>query len=418
MADDSSTPDRPPALIRQFREYTRVPPEINHAPGPEYADNRRGYGMILGMERTPGGRLWVSWIAGGDSEVAYALLAYSDDDGQTWTPPTTVIDPHKHNVEGLPPWRILVGNLWMDPKGRLWFFFDYSIGYFDGRAGTWRILCSNPDSDRPVWSEPRRIWHGAVLNKPLVLSSGPWLLPISLWDYSKLWPYINNRKNLGPVGFKSMFTELDLYRGVNLFQSTDEGASWQRIGGISFPRPDFDEPCIVERKDGSLWMLARTGDGLFETTSMDQGHTWSAPAPVPHILNTNARHFLRRLKSGNLILVKHGEHVDRYADGTTEFRRYRGRSHLTAFLSEDDGRTWKGGLLLDERNPVTYPDGVQSPDGTIYICYDHDRFAEREILMARITEADVLAGKLVTEGSRLKRLVSKATGQSTEAKTP
>ncbi len=36
------------------------------------------------------------------------------------------------------------------------------------------------------------------------------------------------------------------------------------------------------------------------------------------------------------------------------------RSHLTAWLSEDDGKTWRGGLMLDERATVSYPDGFQA----------------------------------------------------------
>lgn len=407
--------ERPPALSDELRDFSLTPPEIDYSPGPEYASDQLGYAMILGMERTPEGRLWISWIAGGDSEMAYALLAHSDDDGKTWSHPTMVIKPTIK--EGLPPWRILVGNLWTDPQGRLWLFFDYALGYFDGRAGTWKMVCENPDSEKPVWSKPERIWHGAVLNKPTVLSNGDWLLSISLWDKSKLWPYIKNRKNLGPIGFKTMFTDLDPYRMVNLFKSTDNGKSWKRIGGVKYEKPDFDEPYVVQRKDGSLWMLARTGRGLSESFSHDLGKTWTEPVLTTKIRNTNSRHFFRRLDSGNLLLVKHGTKIDLYADGTKEFKRYKGRSHLTAFISKDDGKTWQGGLLLDERTKVTYPDGVQSPDGTIYISYDHKRLVEREIMMARFTEADVLAGKLVTEGSKLKILVSKATGESTEAKS-
>lgn len=36
------------------------------------------------------------------------------------------------------------------------------------------------------------------------------------------------------------------------------------------------------------------------------------------------------------------------------------RSHLTAYLSKDDGTTWTGGLMLDERRGVSYPDGQQT----------------------------------------------------------
>jgi hypothetical protein len=82
------------------------------------------------------------------------------------------------------------------------------------------------------------------------------------------------------------------------------------------------------------------------------------------------------------------------------------RSHLTAFLSDDDGRNWTGGLLLDDRMNVSYPDGVQAPDGRIYIVYDRERFAAREILMAVFTEADARSG---TDGNaRLRVVVNRA----------
>jgi hypothetical protein len=46
------------------------------------------------------------------------------------------------------------------------------------------------------------------------------------------------------------------------------------------------------------------------------------------------------------------------------------RKELTAFLTTDEGKTWSGGLLLDERNNVSYPDIAQAPNGDIYVHYD------------------------------------------------
>jgi hypothetical protein len=46
---------------------------------------------------------------------------------------------------------------------------------------------------------------------------------------------------------------------------------------------------------------------------------------------------------------------------------------MTAFVSENDGATWKGGLLLDERES-SYPDGVQAEDSTLFVIYDHQRY--------------------------------------------
>jgi hypothetical protein len=97
------------------------------------------------------------------------------------------------------------------------------------------------------------------------------------------------------------------------------------------------------------------------------------------------------------LLVKHGP-----IDERTE------RQDLTAFLSQDEGRTWYGGLLLDGRIGVSYPDGDQAPDGTVYIIYDHSRTVEREILMARFTEQDVEAGKCVADSAELRLLVNRA----------
>jgi hypothetical protein len=155
---------------------------------------------------------------------------------------------------------------------------------------------------------------------------------------------------------------------------------------------------VVELGDGRLWMLVRTGYGIGQSFSSDGGHTWSPGGPswIPHI--PAARFLIRRLSSGKLLLVKHTP-----PDGKT-------RAHLTAHLSADDGRCWYGGLLLDERAGVSYPDGVQAPDGTIYLIYDYSRQGEKQILMATFTEEDVAAEADVSGKVRLRVLVNQATG--------
>jgi hypothetical protein len=88
--------------------------------------------------------------------------------------------------------------------------------------------------------------------------------------------------------------------------------------------------------------------------------------------------------------------------------RFQGRNNLTAMLSEDEGKTWYGHLILDERSDVSYPDGVEGSGGVCYVIYDRERTKAKEILLARFTETDVEAGKPATEACRLKQLVSKA----------
>jgi hypothetical protein len=370
-------------VMRRVADLALIPPRLNTSPLPEYDYDRLDYGMTIGIERTPRGRLWACWVGGGDSPKAFFVLATSDDDGETWSKPRLVVDSHSPN---LPMDRsILVGNLWTDPLGRLWLFFDQSMHMFDGRAGVWAALCENPDADQPQWSAPRRIWHGVMLNKPTVLSSGEWLLPISL----------NQREGFGP--FAGLFPELGPLRGAHVFVSADEGATWARRGSVPFPNPDWHEHMLVERKDGTLWMLARTTNGIMESVSADDGRTWSQPTDTGRMRHPRARFFIRRLVSGRLLFVKHGDAID----------AHQGRTKLSAWLSDDDGRNWDGGLILDERSGVSYPDGVQAPDGTIYISYDRNRATDGEILLARFTEKDIMARWIVDAKSGLKILISR-----------
>jgi predicted neuraminidase len=340
------------------------------------------------------------------------MLATSDNDGATWSKPRVVIDPT--DPPNAPQRRALVGNLWTDPLGRLWCFFDQSLGYFDGRCGDWFIRCDDPDAAEPTWTKPVRFADGCTLNKPTVLSSrtgtparrsqdgqespsynGDWLLPVALWTRDRI--SIGTSVGVPQDLFKDAHKDLDVIRMANVFASTDQGKTWTQRGGVAFPDTAFDEHMIVELKDGRLWMLARTTQGISESFSSDKGATWSDPQPSS-IKNCSARFFIRRLASGNLLLVK---------NGPIDVRLPR-RSSMTAFVSTDDGQTWSKGLLLDDRALVSYPDGFQAPDGTIYILYDWNRHTDAEILLAKFREEDVLAGKFISPGAKSRMLVNKA----------
>ena len=356
-------------------------PYVNLNPGPEYGDATRAFQGIPGIERAADGRLWATWYAGGPGEGPenYVLLATSDNDGRTWSPPKLVIDP-PDLVRAFDPC------LWHDPLGRLWLFWAQGYHHWDGRAGVWAIVTENAGVENPAWSEPRWLSNGIMMNKPTVLSTSEWLLPVSIWAGGA------NCKGKAPAF--DMGDEI----GANVVCSTDQGQTWRLWGQAHVPEPSADEHMIVERNDGSLWMLIRTKPGIGESVSTDRGRTWGPgnPNAIEHV--PGARFFIRRLLSGKLLLVKHDP-----PNKTS-------RSHLRAFLSDDDGHTWYGGLTLDERDKVSYPDGVQAPDGTIYIIYDYNRRGDKEILMAVFLEEDVARGEPASPQTRLRVLVNKATG--------
>jgi hypothetical protein len=222
-----------------------------------------------------------------------------------------------------------------------------------------------------------------MMNKPTVLTTGEWLLPAAVWNVST-----------ARVSDATARYNPGVDTGTNVVVSADHGKTWSRRGQSQVPDRTFDEAMFVERKNGDLWLLVRTKYGIGESISRDRGKTWTpgAPSTIPHI---NARFFIRRLRSGRLLLVRHNP------PGTDKWR-----SHLTAFLSEDDGLSWKGGLLLDERVGVSYPDGVEAPDRTIYVIYDFDRKGARQILVSTFSEPEVLAGKASSPKARSPILVN------------
>jgi len=146
----------------------------------------------------------------------------------------------------------------------------------------------------------------------------------------------------------------------------------------------------------------RTNYGIGQSTSLDGGKTWT-PGSDSRLGGPNSRVAIRRLKSGNLLLVNND--TPQLMPG--EERGYIDRKDMMAWLSADDGQSWRGRLLLDERNGVSYPDIVEGDDGFIHVVYDHDRQKHGQILLARFTEEDVLKGDFVTPGGYT-RLVAAA----------
>ncbi|QDV67051.1 BNR/Asp-box repeat protein [Rosistilla carotiformis] len=351
--------------------FLKAPAHVGAPLPKDHAVTNRAFQGIPSLAVAPGGRMWVNWYAGitpGEDHNNYVAVSTSGDGGATWKE-VLIVDP-----DGSGPVRAYDPELWMAPDGRLFVFWAQAVGHGGSIAGVWCVSTDQPDSENPTWSKPQRLTDGIMMCKPTVLSSGEWVLPASTWR------------------------ETD--ESARMIVSEDEGKTWALRGACNVPVKDrqFDEHMFVERKDGSLWMLVRTNYGIGESVSKDRGKTWPELTPST-IQHPSARFFVRRLASGNLLLVKHGP-VDRRT----------GRSHLMAFVSSDDGASWGGGLLLDERGGVSYPDGQQTADGMIHIVYDFSRTDARQILTAHFREQDVAAGRDVSGDVRLRQVVSQASG--------
>jgi hypothetical protein len=177
--------------------------------------------------------MWVTWYAGitpAEDHNSYVVVAVSKDKGNSWEE-ILAIDP-----DGSGPERAFDPQAWVSPDGQLWIFWSQQ----GANAGLWAVTTTQPDCNFPEWSEPRRITEGTMMGKPLILSGGEWAIVPS---------------------------SRDVDNSAWLVVSCDQGNSWQERGAVDIPEIErnCDEHSVVERKDGSLWMLIRVKSGIGES---------------------------------------------------------------------------------------------------------------------------------------------------------
>lgn len=355
----------------------------------KYNSEYRLWQGIPGIAVTPKGRIFLTFYSGGTKEEIgnYALVIKSDD-GKSFSEPIAVAYDEEH--------RCYDPCLWIDPIGRLWFMWSYAPEH-----AVYAVICDDPDADEIIWSKERVIGKDVMMNKPTVISTGEWLFPIAVWNY-------------GVRAISKEYDSKETERGSFVYKTIDNGVSFEKIGGANIDNRSFDEHMILEFKDGCLGMYVRTNYGIGVAYSFDKGKTWTE-GEDSGFGGPCSRFFIRRLKSGRILLINH--------------KNFSGRNNLTAMLSEDECKTWKYSMILDERSNVSYPDAVEGDDGYIYIAYDRERGAflnklddiysqEREILIAKITENDIINGKITDCKSYIKRPASKLGKYALESENP
>ncbi len=279
------------------------------------------------------------------------VVITSTDDGRTWSLPRTVADPPGDT-------RAFDPTLWMAPDGGLWLIYNVA-NLAEQRHQVWVAVNPTPDDPDSSFGPGRPLDLGVPyafrMNKPLVLRDGRTLLPVT-W---------------APQAPDNWFAGPAQRNGVAIWDDQDV---WQVHGSVEAPHWAL-ENMLVERRDGSLWMLIRAGGGkIWESVSTDGGLNWSAGRPTA-IDNPGSRFFIARLASGNLLLLN-----------SPDPKR---RTGLEARLSDDDGQSWSPPLLLDPRDSVSYPDACQGRDGRIWAVHDRDRAGAGEILLSVFDERDL-----------------------------
>jgi hypothetical integral membrane protein (TIGR02206 family) len=142
--------------------------------------------------------------------------------------------------------------------------------------------------------------------------------------------------------------------------SDDDGATWRAsdpivsLGGV--------QPSLVRKQDGTIVAYMRDNgpppQRVIVASSRDDGMTWTAgtDSEVP---NPGSSVEVIALRDGSWLMV---------LNDTED-----GRARLSAWLSEDEGRTWPHRRAIEDApgGSYSYPSVLQSEDGLIHVSYSH-----------------------------------------------
>ncbi len=269
---------------------------------------------------------------GGKNEKVNDLVAFrSRDRGRTWAGPSIAFDLD-YNQHGFIP---------LIPRGgrRLYAFGTQPVwGQFDtthGHGENAPIGFRYSDDDGHHWSEVRLIrprndpeFRGMSVMRMCETAAGTWLLGAHEGDWT----------------FRPLMTRQYVLR------STDRGQTWTllphpRHGGWHVPSHNrMDEGRPIALGGGEVYMMFRTAAGcLWAARSLDDGLTWTPPAPTP-LVHPDAPPMLTHLSDGHtLAAFHHHRFSDRSYTGLdgNKAEMMRDRSEIWVALSGDGGRTWR-----------------------------------------------------------------------------
>ncbi len=232
------------------------------------------------------------------------------------------------------------------PNGELWLF--YKVGKTVADWTGW--LAKSKDGGR-TWSKGEQLpdgFLGPIKNKPLLLGDKllcgsstegkGWRFHVEIYDLkTKTWQYV------GPV--ESM-------------------PAPPTIQPDTLTPIDCIQPSFLQLKDGRLQVLMRSRNGKLATSfSSDGGLTWT-PVTLTDLPNNQS--------GTDAVTLRDGRHVLIYNNFETLPGTKKGpRTPLSLAVSDDDGRTWRHVLTLED-SPVgqySYPSIIEGRDGTLHMVY-------------------------------------------------
>lgn len=276
---------------------------------------------------------------------------HSSDDGKTWKTTPLFRESKKYNVSNeralLRTREGVIVSAWMNgaergaPKG--WHWGEPSAKWQDFILPTY---VSRSLDDGKTWEEPIKLntpWCGCIhslieTSKGRLVLVGQEIIPE--WRHATV-----------------------------MFVSDDKGKTWQRSNVLDYGVGAHDhagsiEGSVIERKDGSLYLLLRTESGfLWEATSHDGGSKWENLKQTK-IKSVTCCPQMARLADGRVALLWNAPRRDQPQNGTS-------RAELSLSFSSDDGTTWTQPVIVAANyaggGRVSYPYLYERKPGELWI---------------------------------------------------
>lgn len=326
-------------------------------------------GRVTSIENVDG-RIWMCVSEGGR-----LLLSYSD--GGAFKAAHAVAPAEKENAS--------FGQFWLASDGILRLFFTETDGYFDGRGELKVTSCLNPADKSPVWGAPSVLGMGVCTGRPVEAADGTWVMPAALWGRSLIGTapdFYGNDRRREDTGEHA---GLDYMRGPLTYTSSDKGSSWKMHSGqVMVPEQVYarhNDPQIILCSDGTLKMILRSSGTAwtYASVSRNNGRSWT-PDAKRFTQAPDRRTAFLKMPDGRLLMVKNGR-LDSY--------RYLLGEGLYAYLSEDDGASWYGGLCIDPASDVDAPSVACTSEGKIVVAYNK---SDEGVVTVRTTADEIVQG--------------------------
>lgn len=355
-----------------------------------------------GLVQTPRGDLLVCWFHGrgerGDDTLVIRGARKRKGESK-WSEPFVLADN-----QDLPDQNCV---LFIDPRGVLWLFWISSLD----NSKLAYLLKYRTSSDYSDNGPPKWAWQDVIHCRPKNLDRRlKEIVPAVKKDLqkkrltsektevrlqtaldasqSKLWSRLGWMTRTHPIMLSDTRLMLPLYSdhfNCSLAAFTED---WGKTWEFSEPIVALNlQPSFVRKKNGHIVAMMRDKspyDRIRISTSRDAGMTWERARNMK-IPNPGSSVECIALKNGKWVLVCND----------TKGGPRGGRTRLTVFMSNNEGRSWRWRRILEQHDASTaasYPSLIQARDGTIHCTYTYTPSPGETIKHVRFNEAWIRAG--------------------------